>query len=47
MFRLNIKKSFFIQRVYGVWNRFPKEVITAVSLTELTNHLNKALRHIV
>ncbi|KAJ7418873.1 hypothetical protein WISP_57000 [Willisornis vidua] len=33
-FRLDIRKSFFTQRVAGFWNRLLKEVVTAPSLTE-------------
>ncbi|KFW88631.1 hypothetical protein N305_04998, partial [Manacus vitellinus] len=33
-FRVGIRKKFFTQRVIGHWNRLPREVVTAPSLTE-------------
>ncbi|KAJ7398546.1 hypothetical protein BTVI_124090 [Pitangus sulphuratus] len=33
-FSLHIRKKFFTQRVFGHWNRFPREVVTAPSLKE-------------
>lgn len=34
-FRFDIEKKFFTQRVAGHWN--PREMVTALSLTELRN----------
>ncbi|KAJ7400469.1 hypothetical protein BTVI_105269 [Pitangus sulphuratus] len=46
-FRLNIRKRFFIQRMIECWNRLPREVVTAPSLTESKNHLDNSLLHMV
>ncbi|KFO53607.1 hypothetical protein N302_08511, partial [Corvus brachyrhynchos] len=46
-FRLDIRKRFFTQRVVGPWNRLPREVVTAPSLTELKKRLDNALRDMV
>ena len=46
-FRLYIKKRFFTQRVAGHWNRLPREVIMAPSLTEFWKCLDSALRGMV
>ncbi|KFO57641.1 hypothetical protein N302_07966, partial [Corvus brachyrhynchos] len=42
-FRLDIKRKFFTQRVAGHWNRLPREVVTAPSLTEFKKLLDNAL----
>ncbi|KAJ7416270.1 hypothetical protein WISP_72699 [Willisornis vidua] len=42
-FRLDIRKRFFTGRLVGHWNRFPREVITAPSLSEFKKHLNDSL----
>lgn len=34
MFRLNIKESFFTEKMDGCWSRVPREVVVAPSLTE-------------
>ncbi|KAJ7424031.1 hypothetical protein BTVI_07930 [Pitangus sulphuratus] len=46
-FKLDIRKRFFTQRVVGCWNRLPREVVTAPSLTEFKKRLDNALRHMV
>ncbi|KAJ7426600.1 hypothetical protein WISP_14508 [Willisornis vidua] len=46
-FGLDIRKRFFTQRVAGHWNRLPRKVIAAPSLTELKKHLDDTLRHMV
>ncbi|KFO58683.1 hypothetical protein N302_05043, partial [Corvus brachyrhynchos] len=42
-FRLDIRKSFFTQRVVGHWNRLSREVVTAPSLIETKRHLDNTL----
>ena len=44
---MEIRKTFFTQRVVGHWNRLPREVETAPSLTELKKCLDNTLRHMV
>ncbi|KAK4823970.1 hypothetical protein QYF61_008356 [Mycteria americana] len=44
-FRLHIRKRSFTGRVVGHWNRFPREVVTAPSLSEFKEHLDDALSH--
>ncbi|GAB0204328.1 mitochondrial enolase superfamily member 1 [Grus japonensis] len=46
-FRLAIRKRFFTKRVVGHWNRLPREVVTAPSLTEFKKHLDNALGHML
>ena len=46
-FRLAIRKRFFTERVAGHWNRLPREVITAPSLSEFKVRLDDALSHVV
>ncbi|KAJ7408008.1 hypothetical protein BTVI_60909 [Pitangus sulphuratus] len=46
-FRLDIRKRFFIQKMVGYWKRLPREVVTALSLTEFNKPLNDTLRHMV
>lgn len=41
-FRLDVRR-FFIQRVIGHWNRFPKPEF----LTEFMKHLDNDVRHMV
>ncbi|KFO59274.1 hypothetical protein N302_16006, partial [Corvus brachyrhynchos] len=42
-FKLAMRKIFFSQRVVGHWNRLPREVVTAPSLTEFRKCLDNAL----
>ncbi|GAB0206195.1 mitochondrial enolase superfamily member 1 [Grus japonensis] len=46
-FRLDIRKRFFTERVVGQWNRLPREVVTAPSLTEFKERLDNALSHML
>ncbi|KAK4827811.1 hypothetical protein QYF61_021803 [Mycteria americana] len=45
--RLDIRKRFFTERVVGHWNRLPREVVMAPSLSEFKEHLNDTLSHMV
>jgi len=44
---LNIRKRFFIERVVSHWNRLPREMVMAPSLSELKKHLEDTLSHMV
>ncbi|KFZ59220.1 hypothetical protein N321_03065, partial [Antrostomus carolinensis] len=46
-FRLAIRKRFFTQRVVEHWNRLPREVVMAPSLTIFQKHLDNTLRYMV
>ena len=46
-FRLDIRKRFFTERVVGHWNRLPRGVVMAPTLSEFKEHLDNALSHIV
>ncbi|KFZ55887.1 hypothetical protein N321_04584, partial [Antrostomus carolinensis] len=45
--RLAMRKRFLRQRVVEHWNRLPREVLMAPSLTRFQQHLAKALRDMV
>ena len=46
-FRLDIRKRFFTKRVVTHWNRLPRDVVTAPTLSEFKKRLDCALSHIV
>ena len=42
-FKGNIRGGFFTQRVVGVWNELPDEVVNAGSLLTLTKNLDRSM----
>ncbi|KAJ7407471.1 hypothetical protein WISP_126213 [Willisornis vidua] len=42
-FRLDIRKRFFTQRVFGQWNRLLMELVTAPSLTGFKKYVDSSL----
>ncbi|KFV11929.1 hypothetical protein N340_10668, partial [Tauraco erythrolophus] len=46
-FRLDIRKTFFTQRVVRYWNRLPREVVDAPSLEVFKARLDEALGNLV
>uniref|UniRef100_A0A8C3BXM4 Reverse transcriptase domain-containing protein n=1 Tax=Cairina moschata TaxID=8855 RepID=A0A8C3BXM4_CAIMO len=46
-FRLDIRKRFFTERVVAHWNRLPRDVVTAASLSEFKKQSDCALSHMV
>ncbi|KAJ7395039.1 hypothetical protein BTVI_158767 [Pitangus sulphuratus] len=46
-FRLDIRERFFTQRVVEHWNRLPRQMVTAPSLTQFKKGLDNTLRHMV
>lgn len=46
-FSLDIRKRLFTKRVVGHWNRLPRKVLMATSLSDFKEHLDDALSHMV
>jgi len=46
-FRQDIRKRFFTERVVAHWNRLPRDVVTAPTLSEFKKRLDCALSHMV
>ena len=44
---MNIRKSFFIERVVRHWNRLPREAVNAISLLEFKELLDKDRKSVV
>ena len=44
---MDIGKRLFTERVVSHWNRLPREVVTAPSLSEFKEHLEDAFSHMV
>ncbi|KFV57581.1 hypothetical protein N341_05532, partial [Tyto alba] len=46
-FRLDIRKKFFTMRVVKHWNKFPREVVDALSLETFQARLDGALSNLI
>lgn len=44
---MDMRKRFFTERVVGPWKRLSREVVTALTLSELKEHLDDAVSHMV
>ena len=43
---MDIRNGFFTDRVAGHWNRLPREVVTALRLSEFKKHVDNTLSHL-